>query len=53
MAGLAYGLYHQLEVEEAIKYGIAASSFTILGEEIVRSDLTTSRVEDMIKELGL
>jgi pseudouridine kinase len=53
MAGLAYGLFNELDVEESIKHGIAASSLTIQHEEIVRSDLSVEMVKEMIEELEL
>lgn len=53
MAGLVYGIFHELDVDESIKDGIAASSLTIQHEEIVRSDLSAEKVKDMIEELEL
>ena len=53
MAGLAYGHYHKMEIEETAKLAIAASIIAISHENTINPNMSIQNIKLKMKEIGL
>ena len=51
VAGLVYGLYHEKEVEDEVKFAIGASRMAIRSADTINPDISPLSIDTMIKDL--
>lgn len=51
-AALLYGFYHQFELEDSVKFAVAASTLTLQAKEAVHPDMSVNQVKRMMAEIN-